>query len=131
MSGASPGHQKWPEHQVLELPEQREMQVELDGLLLAKAADVIKVVEDGAVERFYFPRSAVNMQALRASQDTTVCPFKGRASYFDIVPAGAAEPVLKDAVWSYENPYDEHAALKGRLAFADDKFAQIRVHAPA
>ncbi len=131
MSGASPGHQKWPDHQVQELPEQREMQVDIDGLLIARSSGVIKVVEDGAVERYYFPRSAVHMESLRPSQDTTVCPFKGRASYFDIAPVAPGQDSLKDAAWSYEDPYDEHAALKDRVAFADDKFAQLSVHASA
>ena len=32
-----------------------------------------------------------------------------------------------DAIWSYEEPRDERAALKGRMAFYDDKHPRIRV----
>ena len=74
--------------------------------------------------RLYFPRSAVAMQKLEPSTTTTQCPFKGTARYFNLNVEGRT---MKDAVWSYEEPFDEHQSLTGRLAFYEEKFPDIRV----
>lgn len=120
----SPGHRRWPEHRVREDRVDTRMQVMVHGELIADSDDVIRVEEDGHPARFYFPREAVNMEKLGNSDTQTECPFKGRASYFNL-NAGHVE--LKDAVWSYLEPYDEHADLQQRLAFYDDKLPEIEV----
>jgi uncharacterized protein (DUF427 family) len=121
----SPGHQKWPDHKVQESRLDGKAEVEVGGTRVAYSNDVIRVAEDGSPERFYFPRSAVAMDKLEPSSTTTQCPFKGTARYFNLRMDGKT---LRDAVWTYEEPFDEHQSLKGRLAFHDDKFREIDVH---
>jgi len=120
----SPGHQKWPDHQVREEPLREPMEVEVEGVVVASSADVIKVVEDKSPVRYYFPRTDVRTDKLKRSQTTTECPFKGTASYYSL---NVGERQLADAIWSYEDPYDEHQALKGRMAFYDDRLPEIHV----
>lgn len=110
----SPGHREHPKYRVVELPVQGRMTVEFGGTCVADSRDVIRVEEDGQPAHFYFPRDDVQTQFLKPSTKITNCPFKGQAIYFGLrTDAGKAD----DAVWSYEEPYAEHVALKGRLAF--------------
>ena len=120
----SPGHQQHPEHQVAERHLDQRMTVSVNGEVVADSKDVIRVDEDKSPARFYFPRSDVKMDKLQASDRTSQCPYKGTARYFSVSAGGEQ---LKDSVWSYETPYDEHADLAGRVAFWDDKVPGIQV----
>ena len=120
----SPGHRKWPEHEVQEEHLGQRMQVRANGQIVANSDDVIKVEEDEHPARYYFPRADVRMNSLERSETTTECPFKGKARYFSLI---VGDRKLGDAAWSYEEPYEEHLALKDRLAFHDDKMTEIEI----
>jgi len=120
----SPGHQKMPNHKVEEERIPETMKVEVDGETIAQSADVILVKEDDHPDRYYFPRNDVQMKKLERTVTTTECPFKGTAHYFNINTNGRR---FNNAVWTYENPYDEHRDLKDRVAFYDDKIPDIQV----
>lgn len=124
----SPGHQKWPDHKIKETDLSGRAEIEVNGEVIASSAGVIRVVEEGSPARLYFPRTQIIMQKLEPSNTTTECPFKGTARYFHLKANGGR--TLPDAVWSYEAPFEEHQALKGRLAFYTEKFPEIRVRAP-
>lgn len=114
----SPGHQKWPEHKVEEKSIHQKMQINVEGNLVADSEDIIEVDEDEHPPRYYVQRSDVKMDNLQKSNTTTSCPFKGKASYYNLNVDGKT---IEDAAWSYEDPYDEHRALKDRIAFHDEK----------
>jgi uncharacterized protein (DUF427 family) len=119
----SPGHQKWPDHRVTETRVAGAAEVRVGSEVIADSSDVIRVDEDGNPPRFYFPRSAVAC-ALEPSNTRTQCPFKGTARYFNLNINGKQ---FADAVWSYEEPFDEHRALQGRVAFYEEKFPDMHV----
>jgi uncharacterized protein (DUF427 family) len=62
----------------------------------------------------YFPAEAVRNEFLRPSDTHTLCPWKGVASYYDVVVAGAAN---EDAAWYYPDPKPEAARIKDHIAF--------------
>jgi len=122
----SPGHQLMPDHNVEEQRVRESMKVEVNGETIAQSTDVIRVKEDGHPDRYYFPRNDVQMKKLERTLTTTECPFKGTAHYFNINANGQR---LNDAVWTYEDPYDEHLDLRERVAFYDDKIPEILIRA--
>lgn len=121
----SPGHREHPEHAVRESHPDQRFVVEVGGQRIADSRDVLKVEEDGNPARYYFPRSDVTMEKLVPSESTTRCPYKGVAHYYGV---RAGDRTIADSVWTYEEPYEEHDALKDRVAFWDDKFREISVH---
>ena len=122
---SSPGHRKWPDHYVIERYPHKRVVVTFDGEKIANSTSAIKVIEDGHPPRFYLPREDVNMDVLERSRTPTQCPFKGTAHYYSIKVGNHR---ADDAVWTYEDPYEEHQDLKGMLAFYDDKVDQLKVN---
>ena len=51
---------------------------------------------------------------LEPSPTTTFCPWKGTASYYNVV---VAEEVNRDAAWYYPNPKEAAAKIKEHIAF--------------
>jgi uncharacterized protein (DUF427 family) len=62
----------------------------------------------------YFPPEAVNRQYMRDSQTHTVCPWKGTASYYNVVVDGKTN---KDAAWYYPQPKDAAKHIASYVAF--------------
>ncbi|WOE74402.1 DUF427 domain-containing protein [Alterisphingorhabdus coralli] len=80
-----------------------------NGAVIAESDDIV-TVENNA----YFPRSAVADAYLKHSSTTSVCRWKGTASYFTLVVDGEENP---DAAWYYPEPKDAAAEIKDRVAF--------------
>ena len=62
----------------------------------------------------YFPPDAVKREYLRDSATHTVCPWKGTASYYDVVVDGKTN---KDAAWYYPQPKDAAKEIANYVAF--------------
>ena len=62
----------------------------------------------------YFPPTSLNMQFFKKSEKNTFCPWKGSASYYDIVVNGLSN---KDAAWFYPEPKSAANNIAGYVAF--------------
>ena len=79
------------------------------GAVLAESEETV-VVEGN----HYFPAESTNREHLRESETHTTCPWKGVASYYDVV---VGDEVNADAAWYYPEPKDAAKEIKDRVAF--------------
>lgn len=80
-----------------------------NGTVIAESDDTV-VVENN----HYFPLESVRPEVLRPSEQHTLCPWKGTASYYSIEVAGERNA---DAAWYYPQPKPAAAEIAGRVAF--------------
>jgi uncharacterized protein (DUF427 family) len=77
--------------------------------VLAESDDTV-VVEGN----HYFPAVSINRAYFQPSDTHTTCPWKGEASYYDVVVDGQ---VNSDAAWYYPEPKEAAANIKDHVAF--------------
>ena|SRR5688572_16832627 len=82
-----------------------------NGARIAEAAaGDVRIVEGNV----YFPPQSVDHTYLRESQTTTVCGWKGTASYYDVVVEGETN---RDAAWYYPSTKPAADEIAGYVAF--------------
>jgi uncharacterized protein (DUF427 family) len=79
------------------------------GAVLAESDETV-VVEGN----HYFPADSIRREHFRESGTHTTCPWKGLASYYDVVVGGE---VNSDAAWYYPEPEQAAEEIRGRVAF--------------
>lgn len=77
--------------------------------VLAESDDTV-VVEGN----HYFPAESLKRDHFRASDHHSVCPWKGTASYYDVV---VGDEVNANAAWYYPQAKDAAKQISGRVAF--------------
>ena len=82
---------------------------EWNGALLAQS-DKCEKVEGN----YYFPPDSLNMDYFEPSESTSVCSWKGTASYYSIKVDGQ---VNADAAWVYRTPFDAVKNITNYVAF--------------
>ncbi len=85
------------------------MKATWNDAVIAESDDIV-TVEGNA----YFPASALRREFVRPSSHSSICPWKGTASYYTLEVAGETNP---DSVWYYADPKPAAAQIRGRVAF--------------
>ncbi len=88
--------------------------VRAGGGVIGESKNALILSEGDYPDVVYFPRGDIAMVFLDPSDHKTICPHKGEATYMSI---DTKSTVLTNAVWSYEDPNEVVAQIKGYLAF--------------
>jgi len=79
-----------------------------NGVTIAESDDTVVVDGD-----HYFPAASVKRECLTFSNHRS-SSWKGQAQYQSLLVNGELNP---DAAWSYPDPSEAAASIKGRIAF--------------
>ena len=90
----------------------------LDGQLVAETSQSFRVCETSHPPTYYLPISSFADGILRPISGTTMCEWKGAASYFDMVTAGRTIPA---GAWTYPVPNQRFADLIDHVAIYPGK----------
>jgi uncharacterized protein (DUF427 family) len=87
------------------------MRATVNGTVIAESNETV-VVEGN----HYFPADSIKKEhfVAAASNLTTVCPWKGTASYYDIVVDGET---LETVAWTYPEPKSDAENIRDHVAF--------------
>jgi uncharacterized protein (DUF427 family) len=105
-----------PDHPITIEPSVQRFIVRSEGRVVADSTATLTLQEADYPPVQYFPIADVDEALLEGSSTSTYCPFKGDASYYDLVGSKVA-----DAVWTYRDPYPAVAQIAGHLAFYPDR----------
>ena len=105
------------------------------GRTIADTTEALTLRESSYRPVHYIPRKHVDMVLLTRTAHATYCPYKGDCAYYSIATHPEEQRgtrcVSKDgergvnAVWSYEQPFADVAAIKDHLAFYPDRVDSI------
>lgn len=83
------------------------------GKIIADTTRALRVLETSHPPSYYLPRADLAPGIIQPVPGNTICEFKGRASYGDLVIDGER---LERVVWWYEKPWEGFTALEGYVA---------------
>ncbi len=108
------GHPRDPFHRIEVVHSSRHVRVERDGELVADSADPYLLFESMLPVRYYLRPEDVVSGVLGPSSTTSLCAYKGQASYRSMEGD-------EDIAWSYTDPLREAAEVRDRIAFFNER----------
>jgi uncharacterized protein (DUF427 family) len=114
----SPGFRRNPGKVINVEPFKGRVVVFANSVIIASSAKAKMVTEPPYPFSFYIPFEDIDFRKLARADLSTECPYKGVASYWNVLPAAEAG---NDAMWAYVQPFDEMAAIRNHGAFYPDR----------
>jgi uncharacterized protein (DUF427 family) len=107
-----------PDHPIAIDPKPGHVTVRRGSAVIAESDRALELREANYPPVLYIPLPDVDQHRLGPNDDHTYCPYKGEASYYDILPGDG--DTLPGAVWYYPDPYSAVDAIRGHVAFYAD-----------
>ena len=114
----STAYDRFPEHTVEISAETYAVKVIWQGHLVADTQAARVLHEARYPAAYYLPIADADPALLSKTDHSTHCPFKGDASYYSLVADGVRD---ENAVWVYEDPFDQVEAIREHVSFYPDR----------
>ena len=115
---ASPAFAANPGHIITITPEPARVTVRFKGEVVADSMRALRLQEASCPAGLYIPRDDLKLERFIETSRQTKCPFKGTARYWTLTGENG-EAV--NAVWGYDNPFDQVAGIDRHVAFYPDQ----------
>jgi uncharacterized protein (DUF427 family) len=116
-------HPRDPYHRVDVVQSSRHIRVEINGQVVAESRRPRLLFETGLPTRYYLPLEDVQMDLLQPTDTSTVCPYKGTASYLRL----ASDASGRDVAWAYQDTIPECPKIRGLIAFFNERVDALYV----
>jgi uncharacterized protein (DUF427 family) len=110
------------DHPIVITPSSARIVITVGGRVIADSCAALTMRESDYPPVHYLPLADVDMTQLARTEHSSYCPYKGEAAYYSITAGGAKSA---NAVWTYEAPYPDVAAIDGHLAFYPERVDSI------
>jgi uncharacterized protein (DUF427 family) len=104
-----------PDHPISLTPSPAHIVVRSGSVVIADTERALEMREAQIPVVYYIPIEDVDSALLRDCAHHTYCPYKGEASYYDIIDGDGTD--LTAVVWYYAEPFEPFAGIQGRVAF--------------
>jgi uncharacterized protein (DUF427 family) len=111
------GHPRDPFHRVDCRRSSRHVTVRAADQVVAESSRPVALYETGLPPRWYIPLEDIDHRFLVPSDTTTVCPYKGVATYWSV---RVGDRTWTDAVWTYADPFVEALPAKGCACIVEE-----------
>lgn len=102
----------------------RHVRVLLGGEIVADSVRPRLLFETGLPTRYYLPPEDVRMDWLEPTTTSTLCAYKGRASYWRAHVNGMQ---FRDVAWSYRHPLPLAQQVRDYICFFQERVAALEV----
>ena len=99
--------------------------IEHGGQIVARTQGAFRVIETSHPPSYYLPTKDIDMSLLHPNNHHTLCEWKGRANYYDMVIGGE---LIRDIGWAYHEPTPTFQAMADYIAFYPSKMESCWVN---